>query len=205
MINDLLFDVPWWIPTLLGVIGLVLLVRGNRRQHRRTRNAGAAVLLVAVAWAVVSDLVDTPKEKCQKLARQFVQSVVARDWKTFDALMEPGVAFQFVGSSWQISGRDELDGRVRSAADQIGLKSATIMDMQATQTDQTVSITFKVFSRQEFSLDEPIASRWQFDWRQSDGHWRLHQITALEVSGATSEQVEHGLAPAREPRSRRPK
>lgn len=201
--NDLLFDVPWWIPTLLGVIGLVLLVRGNRRQHRRTRNAGAIVLLVAVAWALVSDLVDTPKEKCQKLTRQFVQSVVNRDWTHFDGLMEPGVTFQFVGSSWQISGRDELEQRVRAAAVQIGLKSATILDMEATQTDETVTITFKVFSRQEFSLDEPIASRWQFGWRLTNGQWRLHEINALEVSGATPEQVEHGLGAAPESAPRR--
>ena len=203
--NDLLFDVPWWIQTLLGLIGVALLVSGNRRQQARTRRAGAAVLLIAVAWAVVGYLVDTPKEKCEKLTRRFVQSAVDRDWKTFDSLMEPEVSFQFTGSSWRITGRDDLDQSVRSASDRIGLKSATITNLQPSQTGDTVAITITVWTRQEFSLDEPISSQWELDWRQTNGQWLLHEIKALEVVGATREQVEHGLSPAHEPALRRAK
>jgi len=191
--NDLLFDVPWWIPTLLGLIGVALLVSGNRRQQAHTRRAGAAVLLIAVTWAVVSYLVDTPKEKCEKLTRRFVQSVVDRDWKTFDSVMEPEVSFQFTGGSWQISGRDDLDQSVRSAADRVGLKSATITSSEASQTGDTVTIAIKVWTRQDFSLDEPISSQWELDWRQTNGQWLLHEIKAVEVSGATPEQVQQGL------------
>src|SRR6476646_3624043 len=107
--SDLLFDVPWWLPSLLGIIGISLAISGNRRQNERTRAWGLGVIALAVSWALLSYLVDTDKEKCQKLTRQFVQSVVAQDWTTFDNSLDPNVSFRFAGTTWSIVGKDTLD------------------------------------------------------------------------------------------------
>ena len=107
--NDLLFDVPWWLPTLVAIVGISLAVSGNRRQNDSVRNRGLIIIGAAVVWAAISILVDTDKEKCQKWTKQFVQSVVARDWPTFDGLLDPNVSFRFAKSPWSIVGRDTLD------------------------------------------------------------------------------------------------
>ena len=43
--GDLLFSVPWYLPTVTAIIGLALLVNGNRRQNARLRNIGGLVML----------------------------------------------------------------------------------------------------------------------------------------------------------------
>jgi hypothetical protein len=187
--RDLLFSVPWWLPTIIAIAGLALFVSGNRRQHDGLRKAGAGVMLFALAWAVVSYLVETPKEICQKQTRQFVQSVVDRNWKQFDGLMDPNVGFRFEGSSWQIDGRETLSSAVKADVEQIGLKSATITDMKAGENGDTVAVTIKLWSNQDFTMERPLDSEWEFDWTKSDGRWLLHQVRALRISGLEPQQI----------------
>jgi hypothetical protein len=191
--RDLLFDVPWYLPTLGIIIGLTLLFGGNRRQNPRQRNVGAILVLIAVGWAVMSYLVDTPKEICQKQTRAFIQSVVDRNWSTFDNLLEPGVNFKFIGSPWEIDGRDPLTNAVKADVEQIGLKSAMITEAAATESGGTITVAVKLFTNQTYTMERPIDSDWEWDWRETDGHWRIHEIRALRVSGADPSQVRGGL------------
>jgi len=131
--SDLLFDVPWWLPTVLAITGISLWVSGNRRQNRRLRDGGAVLVLLAVAWSAMSFLVDTAKETCQKQTRQFVQAVVDRKWNTFEELLDPEVRFAFSGSSWRIIGRDTLSRAVQADIGHIGLKTAHLAGMRASQ------------------------------------------------------------------------
>jgi hypothetical protein len=191
--SDFLFSVPWYLPTVLGIIGLAVMISGNRRQNPRLRSAGLTIIALAIGWAVMSYLVDTPKETCQKQSRRFVQSVVDRDWKTFNDLMAPDVDFKFAGTSWQIAGKDTLSVAVKADVEQIGLKSATITDARAAETGSTVTVTMKVWSNQEISMERPIDSEWDFDWRESNGKWLLHEIRAIRVTGLNPDQVRGSL------------
>jgi hypothetical protein len=191
--HDLLFSVPWYLPTATAIIGLALLVNGNSRQNARLRNAGGIVMLLAVGWAVMSYLVDTPKEICEKQARQFVKAVVGRDWPTFDGMMETGVDFKFVGSPWQIDGRDNLSGAVKADIEQIGLKSAAATDVTAADAGSTITVGMKVWSNQEYTMGTPLDSEWELDWRETGGHWLLHEIRAIRVSGVKPEEVRGSL------------
>src|SRR5215469_8550183 len=159
--TDLLFDVPWWIPTVLIVVGVALSLSGNRRQNDRARNGGLALIGLAIAWSVMSYLVDTPKEKCQRQTRQFVQSVVDRDWKTFSNLLAPDVRFLFAGSPWQIEGRDTLEQDVKTDVESIGLKSVNITHMQSAQDDRAITISIAVWSTQTQTLERPLDSEWE--------------------------------------------
>ena len=191
--RDLLFDVPWWLPTILAIIGLALHARGHRRPNRRLREAGAAVVLLAVVWALVSYLVDTPKEICRKQTRELVRSVVARDWKTFDDLLSSSVRFVFTGSSWRIEGHDTLSSAIKADIEQIDLKSATITAINAAEADAAVTVTITVWSNQDFTLDRPIDSEWEMEWRQVGSAWKLQEIRALRVAGVKAEQVRGSL------------
>ena len=52
--TDLLFDQPWWLPTSIIIVGIALFISGNRRQLPRLRNAGAIIVLVALAFSLIS-------------------------------------------------------------------------------------------------------------------------------------------------------
>jgi len=186
--RDLLFSVPWYLPTILGIVGLSLFVSGNRRQKPQIRTAGVAVIGLANLWAVVSYLVKTPKEICESQTRQYVRAVVDRDWPTFDRLMEPDVRFTD-GTDWQIAGRDTWAGDVKAGAEQIGLKSASISSMDLAETSGAIIATITVYSTQEATLERPIESEWTLEWRQSGGRWLLHELRPVQVTGASLDQV----------------
>jgi hypothetical protein len=192
--NDLLFSVPWWIPTVLVITGISLMVRGNRAQNQRTRNIGTGVILLGVGWAVMSYLVDTPKETCIKQTRQFVQSVVARDWTTFDNLLGPNVRFQFAQENWDIDGRDRMDTAVRADIDHVGVSSASVGGLEASENADVVTTSFRVFSVQKATMDEPITSDWDLDWRKSSaGHWAVSEIRCRGVGNLDAKGIQGSL------------
>ena len=194
--TDLLFDVPWWIPTVLIVVGVALAVSGNRRQISKTRNIGVAMIALAIGWSVMSYLVDTPKEKCQRQTRQFVQSVVDRDWKTFANLLAPDVQFQFAGNPWEIEGRDTLEQDVKTDVESIGLKSVNVTHVQAAQNDRGITISIDVLSTQTETLERPLDSEWEMEWHWSGERWLLHDIRAVQVANLSADQIRASL-PAR--------
>ena len=191
--NDLLFEVPWWLPTLVGVIGISVAVSGNRRQDDRVRGWGLAVIAVAVGWALMSYLVDTDKEKCMKLTRQFVESVVAQDWKTFDDLLDQNVAFRFKDSPWSIVGKDTLDNALRADIAHIGVQSARITGNEAHQESGTVTVHISVWSIQKSTMDQPLNSEWELDWQKSGGKFLLREIRAIRVANLTADQIRGSL------------
>ncbi|HEY2588259.1 MAG TPA: DUF4440 domain-containing protein [Tepidisphaeraceae bacterium] len=188
--RDLLFNVPWYLPTLLAIIGLALFVRGNRRQKPPVRTAGVAVIGLAILWGVVSYLVDTPKEICERQTREYVRAVADQDWKTFDRLMEPGVKFTAAANgNWEIAGRDTWAQDVKSGAQQIGLKSVVISDLRVAESGDTITTTIRVYSTQDLTMDRPVDSDWELDWRPAGDKWLLHELRALRVTGASLDQV----------------
>jgi len=191
--NDLLFDVPWWLPTLVGVIGISVAVSGNRRQDEKVRGWGLAVIAVAVGWTVMSYLVDTDKEKCTKLTKQFVQSVVAQDWKTFDDLLDQNVAFRFEGSAWSIVGKDTLDNALRADISHIGVQSARITGNEARQEAGTVTVHISVWSTQKSTMDQPLNSEWELDWQKSAGSFHLREIRAIRVANLSADEIRGSL------------
>lgn len=187
--RDLLFSVPWYLPTLLAIVGLALFVRGNRRQIASVRTSGVALIGLAVLWAVVSYLVETPKEICDRQTREYVRAVVNRDWTKFDSLNEPSFRFTAGSTGWQIDGSNNWSADVKSGADQIGLKSATITGLTADESGNVVTTTIRVFSVQDASMGQPVASDWELEWRPSGNKWLLHELRAVHIEGASLEEV----------------
>lgn len=191
--TDLLFDVPWWIPTLLIVVALALWVSGNRRQIPKTRNTELILIFIAIGWSVMSYLVDTPKETCQKQTRHFVQSVVDRNWTTFDRLLDPNVVFEMSQTDWKTSGRDTLDAAIKADIQSVRVKSAHVTSMTTTQAGDIIKIDLTVLSTQEQTMDQPLTSDWEFDWRKSDGDWLLQTIRCERISNVPQDEARRSL------------
>jgi hypothetical protein len=171
--RDLLFDTPWWLFTLIGIVGISLVMSGNGRQNKGTLRAGIAVLLVGVLLGVLSYLVDTPKEKVLKGTHALVDAAVTRDKATLAANLHPNASL----AGWDR--QQIIDGAVRYA-EQFGLKSATITG--------TVRV-MATFQGKDLPYDN-VPTDWQLDWWEtSDGKWLLKNITPMGSGNLSGGQM----------------
>jgi len=191
--REFLFDVSWWPPTLLAVVGIILLVWANRRQLTAPRNAGALVALLGVLWLVLSFVVQTPRKICEKLARQAVGAIADSDWKSFDDLLVPGADARFVGRPWRVYGREAVDATAKMIVKNAGLHSAGVSRVHSSRQDSTVTVSFTAFIDSELTPGHPIDSDWEFDFRAVADQWLIQEIRVLRVDATDPEGIRESL------------
>jgi hypothetical protein len=185
---QLLFDTPWWLPTLLAFLGIALFWNGNRRQESKVRNAGLAFCLAAVLVLAVSYYVDTDLEKATKESKSLVYAVNARDWNTLKRILSPTTSLHVLGGATEIYGTSaEIIGGAQKAVDQYGLKNVRILSTTPEQTDTVITITMTIVSEQDFTSGRPITTTWQFEWQQSGETWTLTRITNITIGNMSGE------------------
>src|SRR4051812_12349549 len=105
---NLLFDTPWWLPTLLVGVGIVLFWNGNRRQETKLRNIGLLLVAAAAGMMAVSYLVDTPLEKAVKQTKLLVNSVETSDWTAMRSILGANTQLSVLGGPAVYESRDEI-------------------------------------------------------------------------------------------------
>lgn len=188
--NDLLFAVPWWIPTLLAAIGLATAYNGSNRQAKQIRNIGLGLIALALMWGLVSYLVDTDKEKVEKGTREFVACAVAADWPKFKSYLDAEAALITRAGGPRMQGADLLTSIARGTSEAIALKSATFRQMKVEQTsDKLITATFTVLTTQEAAGAGIEHSTWQFDWESTKDGWKIHEIHFIDMNGVPADQI----------------
>lgn len=172
--TELLFDTPWWLPTLFAGVGVVLFITGNNRQESKVRSAGIALAALALLLLAVSYFVDTPREKVIKDTRRLVSAVEKRDWPTMTALLDPRCTLEKYGS------RDEIVKAAQEASERFNITSIRITSLVAEQTDTLITVTLSVVSEQDLTMGHPYPTSWQLDWQQTANGWSLRNINVLE-------------------------
>jgi hypothetical protein len=191
--RELLFEVSWWVPVLVGIIGVVLLVGGNNRQRPGLRNAGGIVILLGIGWLVLSFVIDTPQKTCERLTRQAVQAVADGDWKTFDDLVAPTADARYVGRSWRVDGRQAIDLTARMVAKNAGLRSASVKRVRIAGQSPTITVAFTAFCDTDLAPGHPIDSDWEFDFRPSGDQWQIQEIRISRVDDTQPEGIRESL------------
>ena len=194
--REFLFDVAWWLPVVVAIGGVGLLISGNNRQRAGLRNAGAAVVLLAVAWLVLSFVIDTPRKTCQRLARQAVQSVADGDWQALSDLLAPDADARYVDRPWRVDGRQGVLDAARMVARNAGLHSAGVGHVRASAApDEAITVAFTAFTDTDLTPGHPIDSDWEFDFRPQPptGRWQIHEIRVLRVDQTQPEGIRESL------------
>jgi hypothetical protein len=174
--QELLFNTPWWLLTLFGLVGIALFMSGNARQNKGLLRSGMVIILLGALLAIVSYLVDTPKEKVTKGTHALVKAAVDRDKTVLNDELHPNASL----AGWKR--QQIIDGAV-TYADQFGLKSATITGMEVKQDSPTqMTVTMRVlaqFSGKQTYFDT-APTDWQLTWWQMpDGKWLLKDVAPL--------------------------
>jgi hypothetical protein len=174
--TDLLFNTPWWLPTIIAVAGAMMLFSGNNRGQDKLRNVGAGVILIALLLALVSYFVDTDKEKVLGRTSALVDSIEKQDWPTFENLLDAQTSFA------GYTGKAELVKLAKASSAKFNIKKAYIVSKQAVQTDTLITVTLDAVTEQDLPPG-PMRSQWETDWQQRGDQWLLYKITPLAIAG----------------------
>jgi len=191
MDTRLLFETPWWLPTVVIVVGTVIFYTANKRRETKLRSAGLAVAALGVGLALVSYFVDTDQERVVKRTRQLVAAFEKKDWPGLKAMLHPRVTLSIANLPVTIyTDREQLVARAQDAADRYGFQSVTITSLDARQDQTLITVSLNVLSIQEQTAGRPITSGWEFDWLESADGWALYKIRAMQVANQQGERIE---------------
>jgi hypothetical protein len=188
---DYLLHMPWWVATLIAIVGLWLLVVGNRRSDKTLGRVGAAVLIAAVALGILGFFYLTPLQKAEARTKAIIHDVEQKNWTDLRSLLDDQTVVQAVGHV-MAAGRDECVARVQKADDFYGVKSIWIMSTDGMQTDTLITITVTVMSQQDYTGGQGVESTWQLDFQENESRWELEKITLIRIGG---EDAQHPYNP----------
>jgi hypothetical protein len=186
--TDLLFDQPWWLPTSIIIVGIALFISGNRRQLTRLRNAGAIIVLIAVAFSLISFFVETDKEKCVRQTHELVDSVVSADWKKAESLMDPKVTLGLV-SVTVYTDRAALIKGAQDGCTTYGLKACHVMSIKATQTQSLITVNMNVVTEQDSTMGRPLPSNWEIEYERTESGWQIDRLTCFSIDDLNLDEM----------------
>ena len=186
--KDFLFDAPLWVMCVLVSGGVATWWAGNNRIDKPMKRIGLAVLLFGIALALTSFFFDTDAEKVTRKTEQLVQAINARDWKTFESILDPKTRFAFYGD------RDAIEKGAKQTADDIGMKSASITGMTVEKKDTVIQIDLRAYSEQDRTAGRPVVTDWRFDWQNFGTGWKLMTITPLKGEQVSAEEIQRNLS-----------
>lgn len=183
MTAQTLLNPSWWWIVLLGACGIAGGVFGLVRGAKRMWLAGGALAALAAAWAVAAALVETNVEKAVARTRAIVRSVEARDWATFESLLDPRTSFAIYHD------RAQLVEGARRTTDSIGLKTVRILELTPRETGGVIAVDLRLLSEQDATLGRPVPTSWRFNWQERADGWMLQQVEYLPSAQVPQEQV----------------
>ncbi|MBC8106816.1 MAG: hypothetical protein H7Z14_09525 [Anaerolineae bacterium] len=186
--KDFLFDAPLWILCILVAAGVAIWWAGNNRTDKPLKRVGLSVLVAGIALALTSYFFDTDAEKVTRKTERLVAAVNARDWKTFESILDPQTRFTIYRN------RDDIVKGAKESADAIGLKSARITGMTVDKKDTVISIDLRALSEQDRTGGRPIVTDWRFDWQNLGTGWKLTTITPLKSEQVSAEEIQRNLS-----------
>jgi hypothetical protein len=177
---------PWWLIFILLLAGAILLFYGNRRGAKRLREAGLMVFALGILLGAAFFLIDTDPERMERYTKQIVADVDAHDWPRLQGMLDPQTQLDFGGQApsglANVRGADQIMQLTQKEATQVDLRRVVITGTRTEQSDDLIVVAFNAASWQAASLDRPVVSSWQFNWRLRGGKWFLDTIKLINLA-----------------------
>jgi len=168
---NFIYETPWWLPASLIFVGVVLFITGDRRLELKLKYGGLGLAALGVLFALVSYLLDSPREVAIARTRALVAAVEKRDWPKVQSLLHPAVAL--VG--WK-GGAMIVDG-ARYYAERYDLKSARVTAIDGEDRDGMIAVSMQVVA--EIREASGIITRWKLEWEKTPRGWLLAVVEPL--------------------------
>ena len=184
--TDLIFQTPWWLPTLIAVAGVVIFVTGNARVENRLRTAGLAIVGLAILLAVVSYFVDTPREKAVKQSRELCYAFERADWPKMTSILDKSTAVTVLGNTIYPT-RDQIIAAAKQAHERYGFKTVRVLSASAEQQDTLITVDLVLLTEQSSAIVQTLNSEWQFVWEKHQEGWILTEVRAVKIGNVTGD------------------
>jgi hypothetical protein len=185
MLTQLLFETPWWLPTSLIGVGIIIFLAGNRRQEKKLLTIGIVLVFLGITNALVSYFVMTDTEKVVARTKQLVAAVNSRDWDTFGSLLDPQTSLDGYHN------RAQLVAGAKATADRIGLKSVRITGYDTEKHDTLIIVNIRALSEQDIA--GTVLTDWQLQWENLGNGWLLFNIQPLTNAQVNQQDIERRL------------
>lgn len=182
---DYLFDVPWWLPTMLISVGGIVAFTGMQRLEKKVIRGGAAILLAGVLVGMISYFVDTDVEKAVRRTQQLVASASSKDWTTFQSLIDPQT------SVYSLKGPTEVTAAAREMAERFNVDKARITGTEVTQKDTVIVVSIRVYSEQR---GMSALSDWRLEFQNQGLGWILYNVSALSNEQINADRIREALS-----------
>jgi hypothetical protein len=177
-----IYETPWWLPTGVALLGLILFITGNNRLEKKLRLSGVIVMALAILLAVVSFVLDSEREKVIKRTRELVNFIEARDWNKLATYLHPNVTVAV------FSGRQNVVDATRSGTESADIKQIRITSLDATeQPDEIISTTLRVYATMANSNN---LTDWTIEWEKTDDVWLARNIIPIGGPGISAGTLE---------------
>ena len=185
MLNELLFETPWWLPTLIIALGAFVFVAGNRRQEKRIIYPGLGLALLGIAVALLSYFVETDKERSVRRTRELVAAVDHRDWPKFRSLIDPK------SSVYGIRGPEAITQAVQLGAERYNVANLHITGLDVDKADTIITVTIRVLSDQTGGSG---ISDSQLQYQDFGDGWQLYEVKALTNQQISEERIRREIS-----------
>ncbi len=176
-ISGALFETHWLAWVVLLVVGLAVWYRGRTlgAQGVTTARVGAIVAGVALVWAGLAMVVDTPAER---LYKAHTGMAAAADKGDMDRLVGyladdfrcPQLGIETLGDS-----REELSTRLKS----YGIKENHIMNYHTVISGDEATVKVAILTTMDTG---PITTTWRLVWADVPGaDWRIKTAELLKI------------------------
>jgi hypothetical protein len=177
---------PWWIVFILLFAGGVMLFWSNFSSNSRLRTASLPVLALGILLGAAWFLIDTDPERMERYTKLIVTDVDNHNWSALQGMLDPRTQVDFGGQSQapaNVQGADKIAQVTQTEAAHVNLRRVVITGTRTEQTDDLIVVAFNAASWQEASMDRPVISSWQFNWRHKGGIWFLETIKLVSLGG----------------------
>ena len=176
------FSPPWWLPAIIVAVGAALWFSGNKRTDKTLKAVGLGVVLLGAALAAVSYFVETKVERVTRQSRELVKSVLDRDWKKMESLLDPKVTLKVQGApfSLQYGDRADIIRGAKAGVERIGLGSATVTSIEVQDSGPQLTASMRIFSSHQGLDGRPTPSDWQIVWEDPGRGWVVTEVTLIQ-------------------------
>lgn len=183
---DWFFELPWFYPAGLAILGAVVWFHGNNRLREREKRLGVAIILVSLLVGLAGYLVDTPRKIVLRNSRAFVDAVVARDAKRMAGLLDE----EAIAAMWN---KPQIVAGAIHYAQETGLTGARMFALEAAKEGPDLASYFTVWSQHTGTERFPVNdmnSRWKLEWVKVGDQWLIRTIIPLQIGQTSREEIE---------------
>jgi hypothetical protein len=177
-VGGFLFETHWVYWAALAVVGLALWYRGRSvgAEGSVMARAGAIAAGVALVWAALAMVIDTPAERLYRAHRSMAEAAAKGDMDTLVGFLADDFRCPQLGVKDLGAARPELSERLKS----YGIRSSTITKYDKTASGDSATVHLTLLTE---TAQGSILTGWRLVWADVPGlDWRIKTAELQQIN-----------------------